>query len=331
MWMVPCVVYSGRSERWKVSYTIPCPENAASPCNSTDRTCIMWFFFHLKNVTLLNKCLTESTCIVCWTKKNVWTKNHNYIIIFYFKKRDNGSTERTCIVSLFIIKNHTLLNKCVIFISFEQPEWLNKCDFFFHFKNVSTCIVKQMCELFIFQHPRHHPQNIAITEKLWKKICLRLTLLTLKIKERKTKNAVDDQECFFFLKISSFFFHNIRRKNTKTKKFCQNFFSFQNWRKKKISPKLLKKKILYNFPRTHPLALRIAVVELLSPGLALHHRVHRLQMRRVGADGQSDVLVGHAVKALLVCAEMVLHVSRTLLLRIIITLSRWKHNNILRK
>ena len=37
-WMVPCVLYAGRSLKWKVSYTTPCPENAASPCSSIDIT-----------------------------------------------------------------------------------------------------------------------------------------------------------------------------------------------------------------------------------------------------------------------------------------------------
>ena len=33
MWTVPCVLYAGNSDKWNVSYTTPCPENAASPCS----------------------------------------------------------------------------------------------------------------------------------------------------------------------------------------------------------------------------------------------------------------------------------------------------------
>ena len=54
------------------------------------------------------------------------------------------------------------------------------------------------------------------------------------------------------------------------------------------------------------------MVELLSARLALHYGVHSLEVGGVGADGQSDVLVGHPVKALLVRAQMVLHVAGAL-------------------
>lgn len=36
---VPWVVYDGKSLRWKVSYTMPWPAKAASPCSRIDITC----------------------------------------------------------------------------------------------------------------------------------------------------------------------------------------------------------------------------------------------------------------------------------------------------
>jgi len=59
-------------------------------------------------------------------------------------------------------------------------------------------------------------------------------------------------------------------------------------------------------------ALLVTAVELLGTGLALHHGIHSFQMRRVGHDGQADVLVCDAVQALDVGTQMVLDITRTL-------------------
>lgn len=60
------------------------------------------------------------------------------------------------------------------------------------------------------------------------------------------------------------------------------------------------------------LALTISPVELLGTGLALDNGVARLQVRGVGNHSQADVLVGHAVQALDVGAQVVFDVTRTL-------------------
>jgi hypothetical protein len=57
------------------------------------------------------------------------------------------------------------------------------------------------------------------------------------------------------------------------------------------------------------LSLSVASVELLGACLSLHDRVAGFQMRGVGDDCQADVLVGDAVEALDVRAQMVLDVS----------------------
>lgn len=59
-------------------------------------------------------------------------------------------------------------------------------------------------------------------------------------------------------------------------------------------------------------ALSITAVELLGPGLALDNGVYGLQVRRIGADGQTDVLVCDAVQTLYVRSQMVLYISRAL-------------------
>lgn len=51
------------------------------------------------------------------------------------------------------------------------------------------------------------------------------------------------------------------------------------------------------------------MIELFSPGLALHNWVDSLQMRWVCHNSQTDVLVGHTVEALLVCAKVVLDIT----------------------
>ena len=61
------------------------------------------------------------------------------------------------------------------------------------------------------------------------------------------------------------------------------------------------------------LALVVSPVELLSAHLALHDGVDGLQVGGVGDDGQADVLVGGAVEALDVCAQVVLHITRALI------------------
>ena len=43
MCTVPPIVYDGRSESSITSATMPCPENAASPCSSTAMTCRLWW------------------------------------------------------------------------------------------------------------------------------------------------------------------------------------------------------------------------------------------------------------------------------------------------
>lgn len=60
------------------------------------------------------------------------------------------------------------------------------------------------------------------------------------------------------------------------------------------------------------LALLVAAVELLGTGLALNDGIDGFQMRRIGHHSQADVLVGHAVQTLNVCAQVVLDISRTL-------------------
>lgn len=63
---------------------------------------------------------------------------------------------------------------------------------------------------------------------------------------------------------------------------------------------------------SHPVAVVVSAVELLSLGLSLHHGVHGLQVRRVGYQRQRDVPVRHAVDTTMVHPQMVLHVSGAL-------------------
>lgn len=63
---------------------------------------------------------------------------------------------------------------------------------------------------------------------------------------------------------------------------------------------------------SHPVAVVVAAVELLSLGLSLHHRVHSLQVRGVGHQRQRDVPVRHAVDATMVHSQMVLDVAGAL-------------------
>ena len=62
----------------------------------------------------------------------------------------------------------------------------------------------------------------------------------------------------------------------------------------------------------YPVALGVSAVELLGLGLALHHRVDGLQVRRVGHEGEGDVAFRHTVDAPVVHAQVVLHISRAL-------------------
>lgn len=62
----------------------------------------------------------------------------------------------------------------------------------------------------------------------------------------------------------------------------------------------------------HPLPIVVSAVELLSFGLALHHGVDGLQVRRVGHQGQSDVPVCDAVDPAVVHPQVVLHVAGAL-------------------
>lgn len=64
--------------------------------------------------------------------------------------------------------------------------------------------------------------------------------------------------------------------------------------------------------RSHPVAVVVSAVELLSLGLSLHHRVHGLQVRRVGYQRQRDVPVRHAVDTTMVHPQMVLHIAGAL-------------------
>lgn len=57
----------------------------------------------------------------------------------------------------------------------------------------------------------------------------------------------------------------------------------------------------------------VALPELLSLGLAHHDGRDRLQVRGVAAHRYLDVLVGAPDEPVDVCAQMVLHVSGTLL------------------
>lgn len=63
---------------------------------------------------------------------------------------------------------------------------------------------------------------------------------------------------------------------------------------------------------SHPVAVVVSTVELLSLGLSLHHRVHGLQMGGVGHQRQRDVPVRHAVDTTVVHSQMVLDVAGAL-------------------
>ena len=64
------------------------------------------------------------------------------------------------------------------------------------------------------------------------------------------------------------------------------------------------------------LALGVAAVKLLGPHFTLHHRVDRLQVRRVGHHAELDVAVVGAIEPLDVGAQVVLDVSRALVGRL---------------
>ena len=67
-----------------------------------------------------------------------------------------------------------------------------------------------------------------------------------------------------------------------------------------------KEKAVYLF------AFVVAAVELLGSGFALDDGVDGFQVRWIGDDGQSDVLVGNAVETLDVRAQVIFHITRTL-------------------
>lgn len=64
--------------------------------------------------------------------------------------------------------------------------------------------------------------------------------------------------------------------------------------------------------QSHPVAVVVSTVELLSLGLSLHHGVYGLQVRGVRHQRQGDVPVGHTVDATMVHSQMVLHITRAL-------------------
>lgn len=58
-----------------------------------------------------------------------------------------------------------------------------------------------------------------------------------------------------------------------------------------------------------PVAFCVSAVELLSLGLALHYRVHCLQVRWVGHQRQGDVAISHAVYPSVIQPQMILHIA----------------------
>lgn len=64
--------------------------------------------------------------------------------------------------------------------------------------------------------------------------------------------------------------------------------------------------------RAHLLALGIPAVELLRLRLPLHHGVHSFQVGGVGHERQSDVPVRDSIDPLVVHAEVIFDISRTL-------------------
>lgn len=56
-------------------------------------------------------------------------------------------------------------------------------------------------------------------------------------------------------------------------------------------------------------AFSVSAVELLSLGLALHYRVHCLQVRRVSHQRQGDVTVSHAISPSVIHPQMMLHIA----------------------
>lgn len=67
---------------------------------------------------------------------------------------------------------------------------------------------------------------------------------------------------------------------------------------------------LYN--NIYPLALSVSTVELLRFGFPLHHRIHCLQVGRVGHERHCDVLVTDSVHPPVIHPQMVFDVTRSL-------------------
>ncbi len=63
---------------------------------------------------------------------------------------------------------------------------------------------------------------------------------------------------------------------------------------------------------SHPIAICVSAVELLCFSLALHHRVRRFKMGRVGHQWQSNIPVSHTIYPPVVHAQVVLDISWTL-------------------
>lgn len=73
---------------------------------------------------------------------------------------------------------------------------------------------------------------------------------------------------------------------------------------------------IVKFSLLYLLALVVSAVELFGARLALHDGIHSLQVRGVGAHGEADILVRHAVQALDVCTQVIFHVTGALQLKV---------------
>lgn len=62
----------------------------------------------------------------------------------------------------------------------------------------------------------------------------------------------------------------------------------------------------------YPLALSVSAVELLRFSLALHHRIHRLQVGGVRHEGHCDVLVADSVQPPVIHPQVIFHIARAL-------------------
>lgn len=91
-------------------------------------------------------------------------------------------------------------------------------------------------------------------------------------------------------------------------KHFKNFQAFSN----RVIKKITNSYSSTSSSPAHLVALRVPVVKLFCPGLALHHWVHCFQVRWIGNDGQADILVGHTVQSLDICSQMIFHVPRPL-------------------